>query len=309
MSGEADRTAWADYWASAGADGVRPACLPNAQNGIEPAQRRVWAAFAQTLPRRARVLDIGTGDGVVLATLSARRDLELIGIDSAPTLPRAPRGIRLIANAGAEQMSFPDRHFDAVVSQFGYEYADTARSAAEVGRVLRNGGTVRMIVHHSGGPIVAHNRTRLSALRWSLGEATLLTRARGLVAARRVAALPTPDAFRGIVRDAQLRFGPSNGADELAQAVWQTLEAGRMRQEAEVVGMLDTLERRALAEILRVEGLLGAARDSEGMDDLSSEFAQAGVAIEPPVPLAEDGTGLPCAWVLSGRKMARRDQV
>jgi len=172
VSGDAERAAWAEYWTSAG--GARPACLPNAKNGVEAAQRLVWAAFAKGLARRAKLLDIGTGDGAVLAALSARRDLELTGVDNAPALPRPQKGMRLLANVAAEQLPFGDGRFDAIVSQFGFEYADTARAAAEAGRVLRTGGAVHMIVHHRDGPIVEHNRARREALLWAIGERDLI---------------------------------------------------------------------------------------------------------------------------------------
>lgn len=300
MSVEAERAAWADYWTNAG--GLRPACMPNAKGGVEAAQRAVWTAFASTLPRRARVLDIGTGDGAVLAALSARRDLELLGVDNAPALPPPPRGVRLMANIAAEQLPFADGRFHAIVSQFGFEYADLARATPEAGRVLRAGGMLHMIVHHRDGPIVAHNRRRRDALLWALGEQDLIGRAQALVAARRIAPLPTPAAFRGAGAEAQTRFGPGTGADELAEAVWKTLEGGRGRAPAEVSDRLAMLAGRAEAEIVRIGGLLRAARDESEIVALSGEMESAGLAMTPPRALLEAQSDLPFAWLLAGRK-------
>ncbi len=300
MSGEAERAAWAEYWTSAG--GARPACLPNAKSGVEAAQRLVWTAFAKTLPRRAKVLDIGTGDGAVLAALAARRDLDLTGVDNAPALPRAPKGMRLMANVPAEQLPFGDGRFDAVVSQFGFEYADTARAAVEAGRVLRTGGAIHLIIHHRDGPIVAHNHARREALLWAVGERELIGRAQALVAARRVTALPTPDAFRSAIMEARARFGPGTGADELAEAIWRTLEGGRGRPAAEVGGMLATLAQRAEAEIVRIGALLGAARDQDEVAALNLQLHAAGLVMAPPQPLLEAQATRPFAWLLDGRK-------
>ena len=300
MSGETERAAWADYWTSAG--GVRPACLPNAKNGVEAAQRVVWAALAKTLPRRAKVLDIGTGDGAVLAALAVRRDLELTGVDNAPALPRPHKGMRLLADVAAEQLPFGDGRFDAIVSQFGFEYADTTRAAAEAGRVLRAGGAIHMIVHHRDGPIVEHNRARREALLWAAGERDLIGRAKALVAARRVAPLPTPEAFRAAILEARTRFGPGAGADELGEAVWQTLEGGRGRHPTEVGDRLDTLARRADAEIVRIGALLDAARDQDGISALSGQLQAAGLVMATPRPLFEAQVPRPFAWLLDGRK-------
>ena len=302
MSGDAERAAWAEYWTSAG--GARPACLPNAKSGVEAAQRIVWAAFAKILPRRAKVLDIGTGDGAVLAALSARRDLELTGVDIAPALPRPQKGMRLLPDIPAEQLPFGDDRFDAIVSQFGFEYADTARAAAEAGRVLRTGGAIHMIVHHRDGPIVAHNRARRDALLWAIGERDLVGRAQALVAARRVAPLPTPDAFRAAIMEARTLFGPGAGADELAEAIWRTLEGGRGRPASEVGGMLATLAQRAEAEIVRIGALLAAARDQEEIAALNAQLEAAGLVMAPPQPLLEAQATRPFAWLLDGRKQA-----
>jgi len=304
VSADSERAAWADYWRSSGT--VRPSCLPNAKSGVEAAQLRVWTAFAATLPRRARVLDVGTGDGAVLAALAARRDLDLTGIDNSPALPRSQKGIRLIADVAAEQLPFGDGRFDAVVSQFGFEYSDTARAASECGRVLRGGGTLHMIVHHRGGPIVAHNRSRREALVWAVGECDLIGRAMALAAARRVAALPTPEAFRTVGAEARARFGPGTGADELAEAVWQTLEGGRGRPAAEVTEMLHTLARRAEAEMTRIASLLDAARDEQGIAALAEQLQTAGLEMAQPLVLSEEQAALPFAWLLDGRKRDAR---
>ncbi len=301
MSDETERAAWADYWTSAGS--VRPACLPNARNGVEAAQRRIWSEFSTALKRRAKVLDIGTGDGAVLKALAVRRDLELTGVDNAPVLPKPTKGIRLKAGVAAEDLPFPGHSFDAVVSQFGFEYAEIAPAAAEAGRILREGGMLRMIVHHRDGPIVAHNRARRDALLWLIEERDLLGRARTLALARRISPLPTPAAFRTAIREAQLRHGPGSGADELAEAVWRTLETGRGQQAGEVVATLDTLAGRAGAEILRIDSLLRAARDEQEIGDVSRALGQAGVAIAAPRPLFEEGVARPFAWLLDGRKI------
>ena len=233
----------------------------------------------------------------------ARRDLELIGVDSAPTLPRPPKNVRLRANVAAEQLPFVDGSFDAVVSQFGFEYADVEPAAQEVGRVLRDHGSLHMIVHHRDGPIVSHNRVRRDALQWLLAEQDLMGRARALVAARRIAPLPTPEGFRAAVGHVRVRYGPGSGADELAEAIWQTLEGGQGRAAAEVLAVLETLYQRAEAEIVRINGLLRAACDEAEIARLAQQLQLAGIQLVTPTTLSEAGAPAPFAWLLDGKKL------
>lgn len=304
MSEAAERSAWADYWQ--GAAGMRPACLPKSAGGVEAAQRGVWAGFAGDLPRGARVLDIGTGDGAVLMHLkAARQDLQLTGVDLAPSLPPAPPGIKLIPRVAAEALPFKDRRFDAVVSQFGFEYAEVEGAVREVARVLAPGGQMRLLVHHRDGPILAHNLMRRESLALAIAPGGLLERARALTAARRVAPLPTPPAFRTAGEEFRTRFPGAAAGEEFALAIWQTLEGGRSRPPGEVSAMLDLLERKARGEMVRIDSLARAARDEAGIAALCDLLGQIGIAMDTPQPQFEANVASPYAWLLGGRKAAQ----
>ena len=292
-----DRAAWADFWATGGG----ASCLPNADDSIERAQRGAWHAFARGLPKGARVLDLGTGDGAVLRMLAEmRRDLALTGVDSAPTLPRASSGIKLRPNVPVEKLPFSAASFDAVTSQFGYEYGDTARAAGELARVLKPSGRLLLIVHRSEGPIVAHNLPRRDALAWALAPGGWFDKAKALVAARTAAPLPTPPGFRTAAAEAERLFPGQSAGGEFMQALLQTLELGRTRSASEAVGVLRELERRARNEIARIEALGRAARDQGGIAELGEELRDAGLVIDPPGSLSERAGAPPFAWLISG---------
>jgi SAM-dependent methyltransferase len=63
-----------------------------------------------------------------------------------------------------EALPFAERRFDAVVSQFGFEYGHTGKAADELARVLVPDGRVSLLVHHAESTVVAVNRARLDAL-------------------------------------------------------------------------------------------------------------------------------------------------
>lgn len=299
MSTIGPAAAWADFWAAPSSGG----CLAGADAELEKAELGCWRPLAQALPRKAQVLDIGTGDGIVLKRLQKLRpDLRLTGIDSSPHLPPAPRGINLKAGIAAEALPFADATFDALVSRYGYEYGRTDAVAREAGRVSRPGGRLLLIVHHRGSPMVAWNERRAEVLRWAAVDSGHLARARALANARAVAHLPVPPALADSVREAAQRFPADPVAAEVLAGMLQCIDP-RLGPEQSLAA-LDTLERKAKGELARLAALAGAARDERGVAQLGRELDAAGFAMNAPTAIAND-RGLPLAWHLSG--VRRRD--
>lgn len=113
--------------------------------------RRLAADVAGVAPAGGAVLDIGTGPGVLLVELAARRpDLTLTGVDlsadmiAAATLNLEPFGQRARVRVGdVTSLPFPDRSFDLVVSSLSLHHWDRPEAAVpELARILRPGGRV-----------------------------------------------------------------------------------------------------------------------------------------------------------------------
>jgi ubiquinone/menaquinone biosynthesis C-methylase UbiE len=114
--------------------------------------RRVAADVAGTAPKDAAVLDVGTGPGVLMVELAARRpDLNLTGVDLSPSMVAA--ATRNLAAEGVSdavcvvadvaELPFPDQSFDLVVSSLSLHHWDRVDAAVpELARVLRPGGRV-----------------------------------------------------------------------------------------------------------------------------------------------------------------------
>jgi len=102
-----------------------------------------------------RILEVGVGTGLSLPYF--RKDAEVTGIDvSAEMLDKARRRVarRKLAHVkeliemDAEEMSFEDNSFDAVLALYVASVVPSpARFAAEMRRVCRPGGTI-VIVNH-----------------------------------------------------------------------------------------------------------------------------------------------------------------
>jgi ubiquinone/menaquinone biosynthesis C-methylase UbiE len=113
--------------------------------------RRLAADVAGVAPNGGAVLDVGTGPGVLLVELAARRpDLRLTGVDlsadmiAAATRNLEPFGERACARLGdVTSLPFPDRSFDLIVSSLSLHHWDHPEAAVpELARILRPGGRV-----------------------------------------------------------------------------------------------------------------------------------------------------------------------
>jgi SAM-dependent methyltransferase len=110
-----------------------------------------------SLPSRGKVLDIGTGSGIVaLSVVEQTSDVSVTGIDLSDGLlaiaqRHATPGRIQFAKADAEVLPFPDRFFDAVISLFALmHFPDPERALAEMYRVLKPGG--RLVIGIGSAP-------------------------------------------------------------------------------------------------------------------------------------------------------------
>ncbi len=109
-------------------------------------------ADAAALAPGARVLDVACGTGVLAAAAAERVGPAgaVVGLDANPGMLAVARAKPLAVewvDGRAEALPFPDRAFDAVVSQFGLMFFDDAVGALrEMHRVLRPGGTLAVAV-------------------------------------------------------------------------------------------------------------------------------------------------------------------
>ena len=106
-------------------------------------QRYDFELIASWIPERARVLDLGCGDGVLLAGLAATRGVKGYGIeiDDANVLASVKNGINVVqSDIEAGLASFGDGAFDFVIlSQTLQAMRDAEKVLNEMLRVGREG--------------------------------------------------------------------------------------------------------------------------------------------------------------------------
>ena len=117
-----------------------------------PMFRRIAADVAASAPTHARVLEVGSGPGLLSTELAAVHDLEVTGLDLDPAMvERAQANAARSSSDGAREptfvvgdvaaLPFEDDSFDRVVSTFSlHHWSDKAGGLEEIARVLAPGG-------------------------------------------------------------------------------------------------------------------------------------------------------------------------
>jgi len=110
------------------------------------------AMVGRVVPADGVVLDVASGTAGVALQLASRSRARVVGVDLTEEMLR--QGQRRVAAAGmsdrvvlvagrAEQLPFPDAHFDALTFTYLLRYVrDPQATLAELARVLKPGGTM-----------------------------------------------------------------------------------------------------------------------------------------------------------------------
>jgi SAM-dependent methyltransferase len=292
-----EQAAWNMFWEQ-NARGGSSGCLPQGWRVIEDAQRKAWQDFATRIAPQSAVLDLATGDGRVLAWIGADRDdLSLDGVDLAPNLPPAPPRITIRGGIPMEELPFPDAGMDAVTSQFGFEYGDTERTAAEIARILKPGGTIGLMMHRGDGPIVAHNRIRCEHLEWALDTKNVVGRTRAalddgsdLSEATRYADATASEGLE--------RFGQTSPGWEIPEAVRRTLMMGARAGPKFIRDTLDAIDAQSANEIGRIKALMRASAVADDRQTILDRFGKVGIDLVDTRTI-ESEPGQPCADFLT----------
>jgi len=297
-----DREAWENYWID-GRNSGSIGCLPDSSGDLLRAQHQYWRSVLAKLPKKARVLDLATGDGAVLKIIGdVRPDLKLVGVDYASNLPKIKAPIKLRSNISMENLPFGAGTIDAIVSRFGVEYGDIREIGDEVHRALRVEGLFAFIIHHKNSAIHSTNKSRLEGLDWALNKARVVERAIGYLNARGQLNNQVPVSFDHAVQSAISQFGQASVATEFTYAVRETLQIGWGKPTAVCVDIVQQLNRHANAEMRRITSMVAASKDLKGISSLAAELSRSGLEVEQPGILQIENQDAPIAWLLSGCK-------
>lgn len=112
-----------------------------------PFEAVAW--MLERLPHGARrIADVGAGTGKLTRVLTEAPDAEVVAIDPDPAMLAKLRatvpGVPTFTGT-AESLPLPDASLDAVVLGQAWHWVEPVTASAEVGRVVRAGGTLGLI--------------------------------------------------------------------------------------------------------------------------------------------------------------------
>jgi SAM-dependent methyltransferase len=167
------------------------------------------------LSLRQRILDVGSGEGLVAAEMASRTGRKIWALDLAPATP-GPAGVWTLAG-DAQDLPFQDETLDAVAFAFVLLWVkDPARALSEAWRALRPGGAVLILAEpdlcsRTDEPDTGLGRAIVRAVEWSGGHPD---------GGRRVAGWLRDAGFRAEIRSSSAQWAaitnPAEAEHELA---------------------------------------------------------------------------------------------
>lgn len=283
--------------------------------------RQAWTEFFSTLPADARLLDIGTGNGVIALIakeVAAARGInwQIHGADLARIDP--PRhvangaqrfaGVTFHAGVATERLPFDDASFDAVSGHYALEYSDLPAALAQIHRVLKPGGDAQFVVHHAESALVRSARNSMREADLVLKQTRIYRRLHRLVSMDHVPKATMDRATRELVdairllkeelAQAQARHPGAGRILKVALDAVQTLLAARREGRPEVVAIdVDRAEEEMRAAWRRLNDLVAHARSDDDMANIQRAAVERGFSLVEYTPLQHALTNL-VGWQL-----------
>ncbi len=280
--------AWSNYWHADRADSLI------ASDSDRAAINAKWQAFLAELPQSAAILDVATGNGslAVLAALSDKKfavtGTDIASIDPAIYVSKdshALKNITFIGGCPSEELPFNEAEFTAVISQYGFEYADRNIALSEMARVLKPGGRLMLLTHHRDSEVVKPNTAQIEQITELTERADIFDRARKIIQTTPIstAAMRTQQ-MQGL--DAAGQMVLKRFADQTKVRILQEVFAGIGKiislppqvTVAEKIHYLDDMLKRLKAEGIRLQGLSDAAMDEGDVEALKQAAVNMGLS-------------------------------
>ncbi|MGZ8363991.1 MAG: class I SAM-dependent methyltransferase [Caulobacteraceae bacterium] len=251
-------------------------------------------------------MDLATGGGQVARWIADERpDLAVTGADLADIEGLTPQHerIRWIGGVALERLPFESGAFNALASQFGFEYGVRSPSVSELARVLAHGGQGLIVAHHAGSGMGLNYRKRAEAFQSAIVDLDLIGLARTVFEAHAAKASPSviaaaEEEFRAAVTEGRARIIDAPRGFE----AWSYLryfrdlatEPRRFKPES-ALERLKVVKAEAEAWMLRYQAQRDAALDEAGASALVRDLEGAGLVCDEPEVLAGDAGDI-LAW-------------
>ncbi len=305
---------WQEYWTTPipGSSGV------SAQAAAADT-RPVWEDWFAGLADGTTVIDLCTGGGALprlaqaIASSQGKR-LYMTGVDYALTAGSGNPDLAdtcIMGSVNIEAMPFSDASFDAAVSQYGIEYADHERSLRELARIVRPGGCVRLLMHHSESAITQQAQRQVAAYDAVMADGLALNAARLAFETRKIdtsspAALQSGGQFlKSILTVAgRTRHDPAYATVKLQLTYLNDLAMNVDRFDPEsALQRLSDFDLRNTAWRMRQTCQIACALDPKTLNTFSKTAEQSGLNVLAST-VQKDASGAVIGWCMDLTRLA-----
>ena len=281
--------------------------------------RQAWVEFFSTLRDGARILDVGTGNGVVALlaaeTAAARaKKWEIHASDLADINPkhdlvdgaRRLSGIQFHPRVATEKLPFGNQSLDAVSGHYALEYTDTAKALRELHRVLKAGSEAQFILHSASSALIHNAKWTLHEIEFILQTSKLYRRMHRLLTLEHAvnevvqsAAVELRSAIQLV--KAELANIQAQGAGRTLSVTLdavQTLLSMVKQLRPQALGLeIDRAEQELRAYLHRQQDLVKHARTVSDMEQIKQQAIAIGFSQIEYMPIHHDRINL-VGWLL-----------
>jgi ubiquinone/menaquinone biosynthesis C-methylase UbiE len=287
-----------EHWETYYRGGALATCPTSADGGYDLELRDAWVDFFSNLPEDARILDVGTGNGVVAlialetsAELGRRYEIhgtDLARIDPQHHLPEGEKrlaGVEFHPGVATEKLPFEPGSFDVVSGHYALEYTHIDESLAEIHRVLKPSGRARFILHHKNSILVQNAHRSLHHADWVLKETKIYRLLRRHLEAERKSQFAARNTWHELNLAAEfLQEGLREPGAQLIvgvtlDAVQKLLSVRTKLPPATLAREIDRVEGELRAAVRRLHDLVDRAQRESDMAGIEATAMSAGFSV------------------------------
>lgn len=276
-----------------------------------------WRQQLGDMNSSSSVLELACGAGPVLRLADTLGFSQLSGVDIAPNaialLNQAIPSVNSVV-ASAAETGLCDNSFDLIVSQFGIEYSPHAPTAKEIHRLLKKGGKMLALCHHSNGLLASEDHVQYDAASQILDSGFIpafkafleaeaaykQSQSPDLNSSVQAAAIQLQKSQQSLVKTVQTH--PNSIAAHLYQGSRSLFERRQSYNLQDILNWFDQMDVEVSLLKERMASMLSVSMDETSICKFTDHLEHSGLNISPTNTFQPEECASPLAWIVEAYK-------